>query len=42
MIEGKESILEPREATSSELQLVHTREYLDSLTVCVTIYSIDR
>ena len=35
MIKGKDSILEPREITRKELQLVHTDEYLDSLTVCL-------
>ena len=33
MIKGKEDILEPREITKRELQMVHTEEYLESLTV---------
>ena len=34
MIKGMEDILEPREITKQELQIVHTEEYLESLTVC--------
>ena len=33
MIKGMEDILEPREVTNQELQIVHTKEYLESLTV---------
>ena len=33
MVKNEDAILEPREITQKELQLVHTEEYLDSLTV---------
>ena len=39
MIKGSDSILEPREVTTKELEEVHTTEYLESLTVSVAIYS---
>ena len=33
MLKGKESILEPREITRRELEIVHSEDYLDSLNV---------
>jgi histone deacetylase 11 len=37
MIKGKEDILEPREITKRELQMVHTEEYLESLTSSMNV-----